>query len=1088
MMKYLVLVLAWLMPGANAAWADDIEAYLRGGALDDVYVNIVMDVGDTELDALLCIVGVDCEPPFMTEAAHRHLRDVYLQGESVTAPGVFKAVIAAVLEDPQFAGFHFSLLIANHANNESTVLSGKKGGGAILSGYRRLRESRTDFVATLKSIPVLSSDNSHEFQPKEIYFEWSRYLRGGEVALGNNTAGNFGLTAPLPNYDSTIVTGGRFLFPFSELEGCSRLYSILFTQGAPSSDEDLNAEIAAQMGLGDRVSFEQLLAHLHGSGTDLVPQWSNEVSLQKTWVVTSRERPGDAAAYAAVSGGAPVQYVNDPVQLQAYLTRVLAETGAVAAGSGTVAFSSDVFQQGRALDNLYLPFFQPRATMSWAGNLKKLKLIDSTPASEAAAPAGGAIYHTVVDVHGVPAIELSGDAAGQIRFDALTFWTDVATLPPGDGEHIPEGADGRIVDRGGAGQKIDGFAAYSTHDGSVAHHSIGDTNSDPAINGYAPRQLFYESGSDAALLPFNADDATLDVLRSLLDPEGELDDEALLTLLKWARGQDTQNGKATARDWLLGAVIHSQPLALNYGATPGYSSLNPNIRLLFGSGEGAFHILENTDYRGNESGREVFAFYPSETLGNIRLHYEDVTPAIQMRYGVDGSPVALKVDKNGDGTIEHTAGDEAFVYFGLRRGGSSYYALDISDPDSVPGLLWKISPTVGGSFDDLGLTFSTPVVGTVNYSGVPVDVLIFAGGYDGGWNSDYTARRGKDAGAADDVVGNAIYIVNARTGELVWKAVRGVTGVRSNTHYQHAGLVDSIPSRVAALRTPDGNIHRLYVGDSGGAVWRVDVPPIQGTNENHRMEQWFVTKLADLGSDEGESGGAPRDDRRFFHAPDTVQSFDDIGDFDGVLIQSGNRANPNETVVANYFFYIKDRETVSGSAAVLARNDVDNPPGKYQFADLADQTTCIVGTEEVTSGEEGPSCSDRSLRNGWKVGFEEPGEKGLSSPLTDGGRVFASTFIPGEADACSLQQGRGQLHVLRLANGTAVANNVRHYDLGEGIPAAAASLGDAVYLPGGGIDLHDLDGDGERDKAKLLPSHAGKLYRVYWREPGIDPL
>jgi hypothetical protein len=49
-------------------------------------------------------------------------------------------------------------------------------------------------------------------------------------------------------------------------------------------------------------------------------------------------------------------------------------------------------------------------------------------------------------------------------------------------------------------------------------------------------------------------------------------------------------------------------------------------------------------------------------------------------------------------------------------------------------------------------------------------------------------------------------------------------------------------------------------------------------------------------------------------------------------------------------------------------------------------------------------------------------------------------------------------------------------------------VGDAILLPGGGIDLYELDGDGVRDVSKLLPSKARKLYRVYWREPGIDPL
>ena len=162
------------------------------------------------------------------------------------------------------------------------------------------------------------------------------------------------------------------------------------------------------------------------------------------------------------------------------------------------------------------------------------------------------------------------------------------------------------------------------------------------------------------------------------------------------------------------------------------------------------------------------------------------------------------------------------------------------------------------------------------------------GGYHGGWNEDYSARVGKDAGAADDRVGNAIYIVDARTGELVWKAESGTTGAASNTHYEHAGLVDSMPSPVSAMLTPDGVIHRLYVGDTGGAIWRVDLPPGAGGNDNHRMQHWFITKLADLGADAAEPGGSAADDRRFFHAPDIVRSFDASGDFDGVLIQSGD--------------------------------------------------------------------------------------------------------------------------------------------------------------------------------------------------------
>jgi type IV pilus assembly protein PilY1 len=735
-----------------------------------------------------------------------------------------------------------------------------------------------------------------------------------------------------------------------------------------------------------------------------------------------------------------------------------------------------------------VPLFLPGGQSSSQGNLKKLKLNRLAFTGEAGAEEGADSISRVVDVRGNPAFELHGNDKGQLRYDALTFWTDVATLPPGDGEMIPRNVDGSVVARGGAGQKIDGFVKYDVEQDQAVPHFVGDTNGDAPVDGYLPRQLFYEPPIGLEFKPFEANATTLADIKPLLDPASELTDEILLDLIRWARGQDTDNGKSTARRWLLGEVMHSRPAVLNYGATPGYSVANPNVRLLFGSTDGIFHIVENTDVQGGESGREIFGFYPRESVTRIRSRHDAGSASSPRYYGVDGAPVIFKVDRDGNGTLDYRAGDEAYVYFGLRRGGSRYFALEISNPDADPRLLWQIGPVAGSAFEEMGLTFSTPLVGKVNYNGVPVDVLVFAGGYNGGWNEGLTARRGKDFSAEDDASGNAIYIVNARTGALVWKAVVGVTGQRSNTQYSHSGLVDSIPSPVSALLTPAGVIHRLYVGDSGGAVWRVDLPPAGGGDQNHRRDNWFITQLADLGFDAGQSAGAETEDRRFFHAPDIVRTFDDVGDFDGVLIQSGNRADPNETLVENALFYIKDRQVETGSAAVRAQNDADPPAAGLHYAQLQDQSSCVIGTEQVTQGGDSIACSERTLEAGWKVRFSLPGEKGLSTPLTDGGRVFASTFVPAQGRSCYGYKGQGQLHVLLLSNATAVANQQRAYELGSGIPAPAVSAGDAIFLPGGGVDLYDMDGDGQRDTVKLLPSMAEKIVRTYWREPGVDPL
>ena len=771
MTRYLRVFVLLALSGVETVCADDIEAYLSGARTQGVFVQVVLGLGDSDLDTTLCTYGVDCGPPFMSEAAHRHLGDSYQQGDTVTAPGVFTAVLSAVLENPLLDDVYVSLLISNHQDNPAG--EGGLGGGTILKGYQRLSAQRAQLSATLKAIPSLSGESSHLTQPRETYLEWLRYIAGGDVALGQNTSGNFGSLEPTPDYDESIIADGKYLTPFTEQYACPKLYSILFTLGEPGRDGDLDAEIAEQFPGQQLNSFSQLLAYLHDSSTDLLPQLSARVPLRTSWVVTSRDRSGDAVSYAAVSGDEAVLYVNEPQALQAGLTRALISAVPVDGQSHATTFSEDVFKQGKVLDTLLVAQLLPQSGTDWPGNLKKLKLLGDGDNDSGNTQR---THARVVDARGVPAYELSGENKGQLRRDALTFWTDVATLSTGNGASIPDEADGPVVARGGAGQKIDGFVNYRDANGSDVQYFVGDTNTDSAIDGYGPRQLYYAPGGGQTLLPFNADGTTVDALSRLLDPEDTLTVEQRLDLIKWARGQDVDSGSEGARSWMLGAVIHSHPLALNYGATSGYSTENPNVRVLFGSQDGLFHMLQSTDSDGNESGRELFGFYPRESLQALLNRRTDQATGLPRHYGVDGAPVVLRVDHNADGTLDTAAGDEAYVYFGLRRGGSSYYALDVSAPDEVPTLAWKVSRTVGGEFDELGLTFSTPVVGKVNYSGSPVDVLIFAGGYNGGWTDDFTARRGKDLNADDDSIGNAIYIVNARTGELVWKAVRGETG------------------------------------------------------------------------------------------------------------------------------------------------------------------------------------------------------------------------------------------------------------------------------------------------------------------------
>src|SRR5205085_10648697 len=122
-------------------------------------------------------------------------------------------------------------------------------------------------------------------------------------------------------------------------------------------------------------------------------------------------------------------------------------------------------------------------------------------------------------------------------------------------------------------------------------------------------------------------------------------------------------------------------------------------------------------------------------------------------------------------------------------------------------------------------------------------VLVFGARYD-------TAEDAEPPTA--DSAGRGIYIVNATTGALIWSATPGCT--TSATCLQVAGLTHAIPSEVTFVdRDNDGLTDKIYVGDLGGNIWRVDVSAAATTS-------WSVTKIAALGCDSGTcaSGTTPR--------------------------------------------------------------------------------------------------------------------------------------------------------------------------------------------------------------------------------------
>jgi type IV pilus assembly protein PilY1 len=279
----------------------------------------------------------------------------------------------------------------------------------------------------------------------------------------------------------------------------------------------------------------------------------------------------------------------------------------------------------------------------------------------------------------------------------------------------------------------------------------------------------------------------------------------------------------------------------------------------------------------------------------------------------------------------------------------------------------------------------------------------------------------------DDTMGNAIYVVNAETGALIWKARGGGAGA-GTTVFEHPGMVDSIPSTLAVGDTDgDGLTDRLYVGDTGGKVWRVDL-------EGPDTSMWKATVLANLGRHSGSLSIAT--DRRFFHRPDIVQSQDANGLFDAVVIGSGNRPDPLDYggLTDNFVYMIKDRLVLPGGGA-------DSTLTHASFGDVTDN--CL----------QAGSCSI-DLEDGWRLGLTEIGEKALSTPLTINGKVFFTTYLPKAgtgATACSPSEGGGRLYAVDLQNAFAVLNYNTADDTSDN-PDGADTLADrSVELQSLGI-------------------------------------
>lgn len=171
----------------------------------------------------------------------------------------------------------------------------------------------------------------------------------------------------------------------------------------------------------------------------------------------------------------------------------------------------------------------------------------------------------------------------------------------------------------------------------------------------------------------------------------------------WLAGSTLDNND------VFGDPIHFKTLAIHYGDINGdgdkgdhdddemtedvyMATPDPGeLYVLVGTNRGLLHMF---DYAAGGTLTHKWAFFPKELERMIpALRNGNLAPSYNMVnhfYGVDGAPSIFLYDQDKDGKIIKTdpVKDRALLYFGLRRGGATYYALDITAP-ADPKLLWS---------------------------------------------------------------------------------------------------------------------------------------------------------------------------------------------------------------------------------------------------------------------------------------------------------------------------------------------------------------------------------------------------------------
>lgn len=338
-----------------------------------------------------------------------------------------------------------------------------------------------------------------------------------------------------------------------------------------------------------------------------------------------------------------------------------------------------------------------------------------------------------------------------------------------------------------------------------------------------------------------------------------------VSLIKMVMGAEPSDNTKNRLD-IMGDVIDSSPSYLEYdqGTLPASLNVPAGSRfrvVLVGTNQGWLHAFGETSTTSlindptstatppaqislvSATVQELWAFMPTDFLAN--LDYLN-TSTNSHKFMVDGSPSIYFLDLPpvsggiGNGKLDganiaitpstDTTHERAIAIIGLRKGGRSYYAINLHDP-TAPTLQWSLVPdeasqipaarnetglslaTLQGIVANMGFSSCTVSFGRILFNGVYRDAAFFGGGLS---LPEIEAHF-----SGSPLMGRSVLAIDVNNGhflsavDLTANAIGGTTTTGAKT------MVGPIPAGVVPFEfnLGSGMAQRAYFMDMWGSLW-----------------------------------------------------------------------------------------------------------------------------------------------------------------------------------------------------------------------------------------------------------------------------